>query len=84
MTLDYFNKLTLEQKAETVWEWGFFITNCKINDTTVAVFLMSDFFVEMYFSSKNNETTDVKGVTRAQLSPQAQEKLKDNLFTRAA
>lgn len=83
MTLDFFNKLTLEQKAETVWEWGFFITNRKSGDDTVAVFLMSDFFVELHISSKSNETTEVKGLTKAGLKPEILSKLKDNLFLKA-
>jgi len=67
MRLNDFNNLDTIQKADLIWEWGFFITKYKYKDYTIVVFLMDDFFAEVYLNIFSNEVENVTGLTKEEL-----------------
>ncbi len=67
MTLIEFNKLSLKQKSDLVWEWGYFISKNKYENYTIAVFLMDNFFAEIHFDNCNNITKRVTGIAKNEL-----------------
>lgn len=68
MTLSEFNSLDNSTKGETVWQWGYYVTNYHNGDHTVALFLTFDFFAEVHISTSDNSTLFVKGIAKEELT----------------
>ena len=79
MTLRYFNNLSLAAKADTVWEWGFFVASRKYESYTVAVFLVGGFFAEVCISN-DGKTESVIGIERSDMKGEFYPELKNNPF----
>jgi hypothetical protein len=56
MTLKEFNKLSLARRSDLVWEWAFYLTNCKYGNFNVVIFSFADFYVEMCINIRENKT----------------------------
>lgn len=54
MTYEQFCKLTVEKKAEIVWDEGRFLTEKKYINRYVELYAISNFFVEIWFSIPHN------------------------------
>jgi hypothetical protein len=66
MTIAEFNNFDHQKKSDTLWEWGYFITNHKIGNVSCAVFSLNDFFVELTLFIPANETISIVAVTETQ------------------
>jgi len=62
MNLIHFNSLSPNQQTDIVWEWGFYITSLKDEKNTRAIFLLSDFLVEIIYVRADNSTLSIKGL----------------------
>jgi hypothetical protein len=62
-----FNQLNHSQKSDIVWEWGYFITNRKEGKYNVVLFMVQDFFVEVYIDLSDNETESINGISAAEV-----------------
>lgn len=67
MTPKEFNKKNLSQKADLVWEWGYYLTNCKYGNYNVVIFSFGDFFVELCMNIRENKTERVFAMTKDEL-----------------
>lgn len=59
MTLYEFNALTVDKKANAVWN-GTFIMNRQQSETKYALYSISDFFVEVSYDCVKNEITSFR------------------------
>jgi hypothetical protein len=69
MTIRGFNKQNISHKADLVWEWGFYLTNCKYGNYNVIIFSFNDFFVEFCINIRENKTERILALTKEELHP---------------
>jgi hypothetical protein len=65
MTQQEFHNLNLRQKGDVLWEWGYYLGSRKTDTNTVALFLINDFFCEVFLS--DSKTEDIQVVSSGQL-----------------
>ncbi len=63
MTLIEYNNLSISQRLDLVWEWGYFITKSKFENTITVIFFMDGFFVEVCLNVRENKTELVQGIS---------------------
>jgi len=68
MTLTEFNNLSLTHKADIVWEWGYYISSKQYGNHTIALFVLGNFFTEVYISTLSNKTDLIKGIDKTELN----------------
>ena len=59
MTLAEFNALDLDHRCDAIWEWGFYISRNKTNETTKVLYSLNGFYAEMVLRSQDNKITEV-------------------------
>ncbi|MCE3228879.1 MAG: hypothetical protein K0S32_3430 [Bacteroidetes bacterium] len=67
MTLSEFNNLEMSKKSDLVWEWGYFVSARKSGEHNIALFLIGDFFAEVFISISANKTEMINGLSHSQL-----------------
>lgn len=67
MTLAEFNELTLDLRCDAIYDWGFYVTNRKISDVNIVLYLMNGFFAEMVIKLSDNKVIEVKGFYKPEL-----------------
>lgn len=60
MTLYDFNSLDFNNKMEAVNQHGKFLDNISTNNTSINCYAINRFFVEVYYSSKQNKIVRIK------------------------
>lgn len=56
-TLYEYNQLTLDEKAQYLWDNGEFILNRKTEEGAFNLYTLSDFFVEVFLDKKSGQVT---------------------------
>ncbi|MCE3228878.1 MAG: hypothetical protein K0S32_3429 [Bacteroidetes bacterium] len=67
MTLNEFNKMTLARKQDLIWEWGYYLTNCRYGNYNIVIFSIGDYFVEACMNISENKAERVKAVKLEEL-----------------
>lgn len=69
MSEQEFDNLNKRQRADLVWEWGYYIGSRKSATHTVALFVITDFFCEVHIRIDGNQTEEIKTVKYSELHP---------------
>lgn len=59
MRRSYFTDLAKETKTELTWNYGEFITNVETEDYYITLFLLDNFYVEIFIDKFNKELIDI-------------------------
>lgn len=60
MEKNYFTSLQTDSKTELVWNYGEIITSVETKDSYISLFLLSNFYVELYVDKFSNELKNVE------------------------
>jgi hypothetical protein len=61
MTLSEFNSQNLNQRAETLWSWGFLMVKKNMITRTSVLFAVNGFFAELVISKFDNRVMSIRG-----------------------
>jgi hypothetical protein len=61
MTLTEFNSQNINQRAETLWSWGFLMVKKSMATRTSVLFAVNGFFAELVISKFDNRVITIKG-----------------------
>jgi hypothetical protein len=70
MTLSEFNTQSLNRRAETIWEWGYFISTHKRGGINTVLYSLNGFFAELLIRISDNKVLEIKSLTRTQIAEQ--------------
>ncbi len=59
MRRSYFAELAKETKTELTWNYGELITTVETEDYYITLFLLDNFYVEIFIDKFNNELLDI-------------------------
>jgi hypothetical protein len=60
MEKNYFSSLQTDSRTELVWNYGEIITSVETKDTYISLFLLGNFYVELYVNKFSNELMNVE------------------------
>jgi hypothetical protein len=59
MTFSEFTHLSLDQKCDAIWEWGFFLDRFKEPGLSRVLYSINGFFAEMCIRASDNQVIEV-------------------------
>ncbi len=59
MIRSYFADLAIETKTELTWNYGELIASIEMEDYYITLFLLDNFYVEIFIDKFNNELVDI-------------------------
>lgn len=84
MTLAEFKALDLDQRCEAIWEWGFYISRHRKDNTNKVLYSVNGFFAEMILDVEDNRIIDVIAFDKINIFEQPEYFIKnDNPFIKA-
>jgi hypothetical protein len=60
LELNNFNKLSLEEKKQLVWEHGIYIDSKVSKYSAVTLFLVGDYYVEMFLNRISEDIEEIR------------------------
>lgn len=69
MNIRHFSSLNLQQKSDLIWEWGYLTARRTEGNHNIVLFLLGDFYAEVYIERTSHVTEKIQEVNLSDLHP---------------